>query len=136
VNVTMMLADAAQVSDNKLYILGGGWSIAHGANPMALAIKIGVPWDQANRSHSWSIELLSEDGQPVTIADPNGERPLRIEGKFEVGRPPGLKPGTPLDVPLAMSIGPLPLPPGRYIWRLVIDDRSDEAWQIAFDRLA
>jgi hypothetical protein len=26
--VTMMLADAAQVSEGKLYILGGGWSIA------------------------------------------------------------------------------------------------------------
>ena len=42
--------------------------------------------------------------------------------EFEVGRPAGIKPGTPLELPLAVNSGPLPLEPGgRYEWRLSID---------------
>lgn len=130
--VTMLLADAAQVADGKLYVMGGGWSIARGLTPQALAMKLEVPWDQANRAHSWSVELLNEDGDLVEVPGPNGDQPLRIEGKFEVGRPAGLKPGTPLDVPLAIYFGLLPLQAGRYTWRLSIDNKTDENWQISF----
>ena len=48
--VTILLADSAQAINGKLYILGGGWSIADpGPVVMALAMKIEVPWDQAKR---------------------------------------------------------------------------------------
>ncbi len=45
VKVTMLLCDAAQVSDGKLYILGGGWSMT-GPDPVpsAVALKIDVYW--------------------------------------------------------------------------------------------
>jgi hypothetical protein len=132
----MLLADAAQVSEGKLYILGGGWSVSRGPGPMAIAIKVEVPWDQANRPHSWVLELLSEDNEPVSFPTPEGSQTLRIEGNLEVGRPPALKPGTPLDVPLALTIGPLPLRPGRYLWRLTIDEETKEEWRLAFTREA
>jgi hypothetical protein len=133
--VTMLLADSAQAVDGKLYVLGGGWSFAGpGPTPMALAVKIEVPWDRGNMKHHLIIELLDADGQPVeTPMPPEGvPAPLRIESEFEAGRPPGLRPGTPLDVVLAINFAPLPLNPGgRYEWRLSIDG-YDEDWRAAF----
>src|SRR4051794_17346369 len=56
--VTMILADSAQAVDGKLYVLGGGWSLAGpGPTPMALAVKIEVPWDRGNMRHHLTIEL-------------------------------------------------------------------------------
>ena len=51
---------------------------------------------------------------------------------FEVGRPAGLKPGTPLDFPVAMNSGPLLLEPGIYEWRLTIDGEVDDDWRLPF----
>lgn len=132
--VTMLLAEAAQAVEGKLYILGGGWSIiGPDPAPMAIAIKIEVPWDQANRRHTCRLELLDSDGQPVTVDTPLGEQPVVIEAGFEVGRPPGLKAGTPLDLPLAINLAPLSIPPGgRYEWRLTIDGEGDDDWRLAF----
>lgn len=132
--VTMLLADSAQAVNGKLYILGGGWSITGpDPAPMAIAIKIEVPWDQANKRHALKLALVNEDGQPVLVPTPTGDRPVELNGEFEVGRPAGLKEGTPLDVALAINIGPLPLQSGgRYVWRCSIDDKSSEDWQVAF----
>lgn len=128
--VTLLLADAAQAVQGKLYILGGGWSIIGPAPaPSAIALKIEVPWDLANRRHRFELTLLDSDGHAVTI----GEQAVRIAGEFEAGRPAGLAPGTPLDVPLAISIAPLSLAPGsRYVWRLSINGQSEEHWQVTF----
>jgi hypothetical protein len=132
--VTMLLADAAAAVQGKLYILGGGWSITGPTpTPFAIAIKIEVPWDEANKRHKLALELFDADGNPVKVRGEHGEEPVRVEGEFEVGRPPGLKPGTPLDFTLAIGFGPIPLPPdSRFAWRLSIDGYADELWQVAF----
>lgn len=127
-----MLADSAQEVGGKLYVLGGGWSVTGPAvPPSALVAKIDVPWDQANRSHHWRWDLLDEDGEPVRLPEtPEG---IRVEGDFEVGRPPGLPPGTPIDVPLAINLGPLPLEPGRrYVWHFTVDGEASEDWDREF----
>jgi hypothetical protein len=130
----MLLADAAQSVGGKLYVLGGGWSITGpDPSPGGLAIKIEVPWDEANKRHKIALELLDGDGRPFLAPTPMGEQPLKIEGNFEVGRPPGIMPGSPLDVAVAFNFPPLPLKPGtRYVWQLSIDGHSDEDWQVAF----
>jgi len=130
----MLLADSAQAVEGKLYILGGGWSISGPEpSPMAIAIKIEVPWDEANKRHSLKLALINADGQPVMVPTPTGDRPVELSAEFEVGRPPGLKPGTSLDLPVALNIAPLPLlPDSRYVWRCSIDDKSEEDWQVTF----
>jgi hypothetical protein len=135
---TMLLADAAQAIDNKLYVLGGGWSITGPeATPSALAISLKVPWDEANEAHQLRIELLDSDGRPIMVGSPQGERPLVIESQFEVGRPPGLRPGTPIDLAFAINVGPVPLAPGgRYEWRLSIDGHGEAHWHAAFSTRA
>jgi hypothetical protein len=132
--VTMLLADSAQAVGGKLYILGGGWSVTGpGPSASAIALKIEVPWDETNQRHRLLLKLLDADGHPVLVSSPTGDVPLEIPGEFEVGRPAGIQPGTPIDVPAAISIGPVPIPPGgRYVWRLSIDGRSEPDWEVAF----
>jgi hypothetical protein len=126
--VTMLLADAAQAVEGKLYVLGGGWSIiGPDPSPMAFAIKIEMLWTEANITHQLRLALYDEDGQPVKIPTSTGEQPIEIKSHFEVGRPPGLRPGTPLDMPLAINLGPLPLQAGsRYVWRCFINEELVE----------
>ena len=137
VKATLLLADFAQVADGKLTVVGGGWSVTGPEpTPFAIAILVQVPWDQANVRHTLRLELIDADGHQVTIETEDGEEEPIVffdDLVFEVGRPPGLKPGTPLDFPVAVNSGPLPLEPGgRYEWRLSIDGRSDEDWRLPF----
>ncbi len=137
-HVTVLLADAAQAVGGKLYILGGGWSTTgpH-PTPSALAIYIKVPWDQANRRHRMRLDLVDSDGNPVEVDSPIGSQPVVVESEIEVGRPPGTAPGTPLDIALAINLGPLPLAPGsRYEWRMTIGGESHEDWRWAFSTRA
>lgn len=131
---TLLLADYAVVSDGKLTIVGGGWSqTGPEPAPFGIGLLIQVPWDQANTVHTFQVELLDADGEPVVLeTDEDGDQPVAFGGDFEVGRPPGLKPGTPLDFPVAMNSTPLPLDPGRYEWRLTIDGESRQDWTLAF----
>lgn len=117
--VTMLLCDSAQAVGNKLYILGGGWSQIVRPDvptPMAIAVKISIPWDQANEVHHFRLYLIDADGEPVEHED----KPLSIEGDLEVGRPPGLARGTSLDAVFAVNVGGLSLPQNAYVWELEI----------------
>jgi len=130
----MLLADHAQAAEGKLNIIGAGWTlVGPGPAPFAIAILFEVPWDRANEQHRFRLELVDSDGEPVLTETSAGEEPLVIEGQFEVGRPPGVKRGTPLPFPLAINMGPQPIAPGgRYEWRLTVDQESDEDWRLAF----
>jgi hypothetical protein len=126
VKVTMLLCDAAQVSDGKLYILGGGWSMT-GPEPVpsAVALKIDVEWHEAEASHHWELFLEDADGRPVLMETAEGTQPVEVRGEFTVSQPPGIPEGSPIDVALAVNLGPIPLAPGtRFAWRLTIDGEA------------
>jgi len=127
----MMLCDWAQEINGKLYIMGGGWSRLTLRQPasIALAVKMDVPWDQANQKHRIRVSLVSDDGQPVMLND----LPVLIEGELETGRPPGLRQGTPIDAPLALTFNGMLLDAGRYTFKFEIND--EEAAHVAFDVL-
>jgi hypothetical protein len=129
--VTMMLADAAQEVNGKLYILGGGWSVTGPVlPPMAIALKLDVPWVAADQPHEFVLVLVDADGHPVRVGETQDE--VRAGGRFEVARPEGLPPGADIDFSLALTIGSLPLPPGAYVWQLWIDDETSVDWQRPF----
>lgn len=124
--VTMLLADAAQEVNGKLYVLGGGWSVTGpDLPPMSLAIKLDVPWSEANQTHRFEIVLVDADGRTVGVGD--GQK-VRVDGTFEVGRPAGLLAGSDIDFAFAVNVPPFPLPPGRYAWQLSIDGQTREDW--------
>jgi hypothetical protein len=118
---TMLLCDAAQEANGKLYVLGGGWSsvLRPGPANMALAVKLDVPWNAANERHKLLARLVSEDGTPVLAED----KAIVAEGEFEIGRPPGIKPGSDLDVVFALPFAVV-LAAGGYRWELLIDDKK------------
>jgi hypothetical protein len=77
--VTMLLADSVQAVEGKLYILGGGWSITGPQpTPMAIALKVDVTWTEANTPHTVQLDLFNEDGQPVMVPTPTGDRPVQL----------------------------------------------------------
>ena len=121
-DATLLLCDHAEAVGGKLYINGGGWNVLLRPGVpvnVSLAILIEVPWDEANEQHRLRAYLLTEDGEPVMA--PHGET-LEVDGGFEVGRPPGVKPGSTLNTPLAINFNALALDAGGYEWRLEVDE--------------
>ncbi len=123
----MMLCDAAQSIGGKLYILGGGWSQVPAASlaagqSMSLAIYLAVPWDQANELLDIAAQLQSDDGEAIETTGPDDAGgPVEARGQLEVGRPTGLKRGTPLDSTLALNFAGLSLDPGGYVWEFSVN---------------
>lgn len=97
----IILADAAEAVNNKLYLLGGGWdrialaSPLPAVHPMAIAVAVSVPWNETNQLHSIEVELADQDGNVA----------VRVDGQLEVGRPPGMPLGQAQRVQMAMSLG-------------------------------
>jgi hypothetical protein len=126
---TILLADAA-VADptGKIHMLGAGWSVTTSPTaPSAVAVFLRIPWDRTNKKIPFTLELVDADGHQVSLD--NDHRGIRIEQIIEVGRPPGIEPGTPIDASFQVSLGPLPLEPCRYQWRLTA---AEGEWSISF----
>jgi hypothetical protein len=119
----MLLCDYAEELNGKLYVMGGGWSRNFRANQpssMALAIKLTIPWNEANRPYDINVRLVDDNHEPVKNEEGND---VGIMGKVEVGRPPGLRPGSDLGSALALTFAGLRLEPGTYVWELLVDNK-------------
>lgn len=115
----MMAADGAQAVGGKLYILGGGFDrINMPSVPFQfrfdLAMLIEVPWVATNQPYEVVVELLDADMQFAGY---------RAEARMETGRPPGLRQGTSLLVPVALPVVAEFRDPGRYILRASVNGR-------------
>ncbi|MGA7355085.1 MAG: hypothetical protein WA431_05060 [Candidatus Cybelea sp.] len=131
---TLFLADSAQTSpDGKLHALGIGWTYTSSpmTAPSAVAFILHVPWAETNRKIEWALDLLDADGAPVVLqTGPEDYSGLHMESEIEVGRPSGTKPGSDINVPFAVNIAPMPLPPdGTFVWVLTVGDRK---WRAPF----
>jgi hypothetical protein len=107
----LILADAAQVVGNKLYLLGGGWDVLTVnsgfpvQHPFAVAVSFRVPWSETNRPFGVEVEIQDADGNVL----------VTVAGKAEVGRPPGIPVGHPQRTQIAANVA-LPLPKaGTYV---------------------
>jgi hypothetical protein len=130
----MLLCDAAQVADGKLYVLGGGWSMT-GPDPVpsAIALKIDVGWHEADLTHHVELFLEDADARPVMVETNEGTQPVEVRGEFTVSHPTAIPEGSPIDVALAVNMGPIPLTPGtRYVWRLMIDGEALPGASLSF----
>lgn len=131
-----MLADSAQVYAGKLCMLGGGWSHIVAGAPFAVCGKIDIPWHQASDWHTLRLELLDGDGQPVLATTEEGEEePIAFDlPPFRAVIATFVKPGTSLDWPFAVGVGPgAPLEPGTlYEWRMTINGETQDGWTLPF----
>ena len=111
-----MLADSAQASEGKVYILGGGIDkIFAKAFPtthpqMALALKLKLDSSECEREHALEIELWDADGNP---AGP------KLSAKFEAPREDL---GRPSYVQLVLNIvGQTFKAAGDYAFKVLVD---------------
>ena len=130
---TLLLGDYARVSEGKLDLVGAGW-VMTGPEPASFGIGLlfSIEWHETNMEHPFVLDLLDADGNPVI--NPETDEPLfHFEGAMEVGRPPGMKPGTPQNGCLGLNLAAIPIPPGgRYEFRLVVDGDEDSAVSAPF----
>ena len=133
IEAQLLLCDAA-VADpgGKLHMLGAGWSMTGSpTSPQAVAVLLKIPWDRANERLQLVLRLVDPDGAPVVVTTAEGPQEVTMGGDIETGRPPGVTPGSQLDAALAFTVPSLPLPPGRYQWRLdVADDTFTASFQV------
>ena len=95
----LIAADAAQVVDGKLWMLGGAWDTIHVsrlpvAHSMAIAAGINLSWDAAAVPHRFLIEIR-DVASGAAISSSSGE--------FEQGQPADLEPGTVQRFMIAIS---------------------------------
>lgn len=90
--------------------------------PHALVVYLDIDWDETNKPHKLTCDLLTADGEPITVEGPLGSQPAHFEAHVEAGRPPGAIHGAPSRTPLAIAINAhTPLAPGRYEWRVAVE---------------
>lgn len=118
--ITVLLCDAAESVNGKLYILGAGWSqtVADHPTNMFLAMKLLVPWSRANETFKVRASLVDEDREQTVDV---GQGEIAGEADVEVGRRPGLRRGTPLDASFVFPFQGLVLPQGGYVWKVEIN---------------
>ncbi|MFN2496783.1 MAG: hypothetical protein ABR608_12875 [Pseudonocardiaceae bacterium] len=93
---------------------------------------IKVPCDRADQRIGGTLRLLDADGHPVELESSPGEKDLvTSEFELEVGRPAGPLHDSMIDAAVVVNIGSMPLPPGRYQWRL---NMSEHQGSSALDR--
>ena len=120
----LLLAEAAESANGKIFIHGGGVDrhsvLADARPPLQLradiALGILTDWHETNRTHVLAVTICTEDGKTV----------WKMEGQFEVGRPPGAKPGQQFRQLIAVK-GPIPLPDrGAFKMVLELDGKEQE----------
>jgi hypothetical protein len=106
-----LLADGAQASGGKIFILGGGWNVFRGANypaPIQLAVAIGMGFtvNEIGIKYPLKIAIADEAGMPVVP---------EMKGQIETGQPAAdLPKGVAVKVPVAVNMS-FALPhPGKY----------------------
>jgi hypothetical protein len=129
-----MLADAVQVANGKLFILGGGWSITGpDPSPSAIAIMVTLGIHEIDKEYHWELALEDADGRPILFHGQGDPTPIHAQGDFRVTLATSVAQGSTVDIPLAVSFSPLPLPPGnRFTWRFTVDGEPLPGGTVSF----
>jgi uncharacterized protein DUF6941 len=120
----VMVADAAQVADGKLYVLGGAWNLYRCAAfpmpvQMGIVISILVDWEETATRHAITITLADDAGVPILPP---------MQGQLEVGRPDDLHAKSPQRTVVAISTS-IQLPrAGRYTVAATAGNSTESVW--------
>lgn len=117
-----LLADAVQVVQGKLYVLGGGWdTLFVGDFParhpsLGIGLRIRVPWSWTDRQITVGVDIQDEDGGRVLPT-----RPLR-QG-LRVTRPTGIPDGSDIGISRSFTFNNLTFPAeGAHSFVITLDD--------------
>lgn len=118
------LCDHATVPpDGKIYIHGGGIhqlyvsQIPGPLRALFLMIRLNIPWHMLGEPHTINIRALDLDRRPIGPNDPLVSTP------FELGRPPGHRPGDESAINICAELGGLTVEqPMTLRFHLLLDD--------------
>jgi hypothetical protein len=91
------------------------------------------PDEVAEGAHELTLQLLDDDGSPVSV--PGTEAPITLTVSLKLGhRPDGTPAEAPTIAPFVVNIGPgLPLEPGRrYRWEAEVDGKHEHRGDASF----
>jgi hypothetical protein len=120
------LADAAQSSNNKLYVLGAGFDRIQAARfpavhqLMSLVLKLKLHPAECDREHNLEVELWDPDGQAMGV---------KVAAKFSADKP---KPaGRSAFVQLVVNLAQIRFPTaGDYAFQIVVDSQHRKSLPI------
>jgi hypothetical protein len=120
------LCDHASVPpDGKIYIHGGGVhqlfvpQIPGPLRTLFLVVRLSIPWHMLGEPHTVNIRALDLDRHPVGATDP------LITTPFELGRPPGHRPGDESAINICAELSGLTVDqPMTLRFHLTVDDET------------
>ena len=125
VRIFTLCDHAAVPPDGKIYIHGGGIHqlyVAQVPGPLRalyLVVRLSVPWHMLGEPHTVRIRALDLDRRPVGPNDPLLTTP------FELGRPPGHRPGDESAVNICAELSGLAVDQAMTIrFHLEVDDEA------------
>jgi len=135
VRVQPFLADFAQVEGGKVGAFGLGWSTCSSpCPPFAFVIFIDVEWAEVQELYPVTIELIGVNDELVSLPGPSGPVPIRFEFTTGMTLQDDVEEGTLIRVPVALNVqGALPLPLGKYRWRVAVAGFDADAGYAPFE---
>lgn len=120
----MLLANAAEVHDGLLTMMGGGWDTVTPGQPVIpgepaavvrgnLVIRLLMNRAETGRPHSFTIRVMDADGNDAAA---------RIEGDFSADLDPTLPQGWEQNMLIAIDMTGMPLPIGMYEITFSVDE--------------
>jgi hypothetical protein len=98
----LTVANHAEAVNGLLYLSGAGWTDlfrpVHASgqvpvNHIGIGVAILVSWNETNQPHRITLRIENADGQVL----------VNVQGDLEMGRPPGLAPGSDLRGVMAIN---------------------------------
>ena len=119
------LADAAEVANGKLHLVGGAFDTIWAQNVpfqyprLSLVIRLLFSTAELDRKHKIEIKIMNEDGKTI---------PPSIGGDLEIQKNPNLPKGWKQGFMTVMNFANLNFPGfGDYSFELVVDNRSEKS---------
>jgi hypothetical protein len=117
-----LLADAVQVVQGKLYVLGGGWDTLFVADfparypSLGLGLRVRVPWSWTDQVLVIGVDLQDEDGGRVLPTPP-------VAQGVKVARPQGIPEGSDIGVARSFTFNNLSFPSsGAYSFVVMLNN--------------
>jgi hypothetical protein len=98
----LTVANHAEAINGLLYLSGAGWTDLRRPMPqegpppvnrLGIGIAVLVGWAETNQPHRVNVRIENADGRPL----------MGMQADLEMGRPPGLPPGSDLRGVIAVS---------------------------------
>jgi hypothetical protein len=124
----LILADAVEALNGKLYMMGGGWDqilVQQIDAPVSLQIACGVnvPYNDTDDEHTLSVTIADPDGKPIGPT---------LNLTFKTGRSPNLARGAATHIPFAIKAGFVFPKYDEYVVVATIDARDEDVKRLSF----